>query len=179
MKTAALGLGLILSALIGCGGEASNRATESAARESNVTPSRQISVIFGPIKRSITLAQLTKFANTGVADGDIGNFIALAKLDKSMIQSRLTENSEKDLLDMDRALNSEIGMAILTKLGTAMHPAKGKGTEVQALRAAIILSLADDNKLSILEVIEKLPVDLFVDVQALLKLKDEIKMFLG
>jgi len=179
MKITALSVGLILSALVACGGQTATHSTEAAARDSSITPSRQISIIFGPIKRSITLAQLTKFASTGIAEGDIGNFITLAKLDKSMIQSKLTESSEKDLLDMDRALNSEIGIAILTKLGTAIHPAKGKGTEVQALRAAIILSLADDGKLSFLEVLEKLPVDMFVDVQGILKLKDEIKMFLG
>ena len=179
MKTTALSLGLILSAIMGCGRQTSVQATEAAARKSQVTSSRKISVIFGPIKRSITYDQLVNFASTGVAEGDIGNFISLAKLDKIMIQKKLTESSSKDLIDMDRALNSEIGIAILTKLGTAIHPAKGKGTQVQALRAAIILSLADDGKLSFLEVIEKLPVDMFVDVGALLKLKDEIKGFLG
>jgi hypothetical protein len=179
MKTVALGLGLILSALVGCGENAATTSAEAGVRESKVTSSRQISIVFGPIKRSITLEQLQKFASTGTAEGDIGNFISLAKLDKAMIRARLTDMIEKDLMEMDRALNSEIGVAILTKLGTALHPAKSKGTEVQALRAAIILSLADDNKMSILEVIEKLPVDMFVDVQSLLKLKDEISMFLG
>lgn len=179
MKITALSLGLLLTALVGCGEKPAPTSQEAAAREFKVAPSRQISIIFGPIKRSITLNQLQKFASTGIADGDIGNFIGLAKLDKAMIQARLTDSIEKDLMDMDRALNSEIGVAILTKLGTALHPAKSKGTEVQALRAAIILSLADDSKMSILEIIEKLPVDMFVDVQALLKLKDEINMFLG
>ena len=57
--------------------------------------------------------------------------------------------------EMDKLLNSAIGIALLKRLGEAVHPHSFRGTAVQALRSALILSLADDNKLSPVEVISR------------------------
>ena len=163
--------------LSGCQGK-SESSRNASVNQNNVSTGRKITLLFGPINRSTSIDLLNGFASTGVAEGDIGNFISLAKLNKETVQGYLNVSKEFDMVEMDHVLNSSLGEAILKKVGTVLHPAKSKGYEVQALRSAIILSLVDDNKMSLIEVLNNLPVDMVVDVENLTKLQSEIKGFL-
>jgi hypothetical protein len=57
------------------------------------------------------------FAEIGEARGDIGNAIALGKLNKAEIQKVLTSPIELQIQTMNDLLNSAIGNAILLKAG--------------------------------------------------------------
>jgi len=163
--------------LSGCQGK-SESSRNASVNQNNVSNGRKITLLFGPINRSTSIDLLNGFASTGVAEGDIANFISLAKLNKETVQGYLNVSKEFDMVEMDHVLNSSLGEAILKKVGSVLHPAKSKGYEVQALRSAIILSLVDDNKMSLIEVLNNLPVDMVVDVENLTKLQSEIKGFL-
>jgi hypothetical protein len=163
--------------LSGCQGK-SESSRNASVNQNNVSSGRKITLLFGPINRSTSIDLLNGFASKGVAEGDIANFISLAKLNKETVQGYLNASKELDMVEMDHVLNSSLGEAILKKVGSVLHPAKSKGYEVQALRSAIILSLVDDNKMSLIEVLNNLPVDMVVDVENLTKLQSEIKGFL-
>lgn len=135
---------------------------------------KRIYFIFGPLIRSISVSDLEKFSSHGIASGDIGNFLKFSKIDANVVRAQLSKEFQLDLIETSNILNNPVGVAILTKLGDAVHPHLTKTASVQAVRAAIIASLQDDNKLTPLEVLKNLPVDMDIEVEAVLKLKDEL-----
>lgn len=174
---AILSLMLVGALFSGCQGN-SDSSPNAASPQLTVDSGRKVTLIFGPINRSTSIEMLKSFSVTGVPQGDIANFISLAKLDKQTVQGYLNVSKEFDMVEMDKVLNSPLGETILKKVGSVLHPEKSMGYEVQALRSAIILSLVDDNKMSLIEVLSNLPVNMVIDVENLMKLQSEIKGFL-
>jgi hypothetical protein len=135
---------------------------------------KRIYFIYGPLIRSVSVSDLELFAQKGIANGDIGNLIKFGKLDPNTLRQQLTKEYALDLVETSNILNNPVGVAILNKLGDAVHPHLTKTASAQAVRSAIILSLEDDNKLTPIEVLRNLPVNMDVEVEAVLKLKDEL-----
>ncbi|MFZ9519027.1 MAG: alpha/beta hydrolase [Silvanigrellaceae bacterium] len=143
--------------------------------ESNYTvQDKRIYFIYGPLIRSISVRDLEEFATRGIANGDIGNIVKFGRLDSNVLRAQLSKEYQLDLIETTNILNNSLGIAILTKLGEAVHPHLTKTASVQAVRSAIIMSLQDDNKLTPLEVLKNLPVDMDVEVETVLKMKDEL-----
>lgn len=156
----------------GCIKKSPDSETTSTA-QTNVN-SKRITFIVGPISRSITVAQVEEFVSKNNSNDDVSALLKAGNLNAAEVRSQLGKVYELELVQMDKILNSAIGVALLTRLGEAIHPHNNKAMAVQAIRSAIVLSLANDNKLSPLEVLQHLPVDLDIEVLALLKLKDEL-----
>jgi hypothetical protein len=138
---------------------------------------KRIYFIYGPLIRSVSVQDLEDFAAQGIAKGDIGNLIKFGRLDSNVLRAQLSKEYELDLVETTNILNNSLGVAILTKLGDAVHPHLTKTASVQAVRSAIVMSLQDDNKLTPIEVLKNLPVDMDVEVETVLKLKDELGAF--
>lgn len=156
---------------------ACNRKSQEASIASSpqMSPSsKRITFIVGIFSRSVTVEQVRSFVKSGSESEEVASLLRAGKLDTAVVRSQLGKVYELDLIQMDKILNSQIGVALLTRLGEAIHPQSSKSAAVQAIRSAIILALADDNKLSPLEILNHLPVDMDVEVNQLLKLKDEL-----
>jgi hypothetical protein len=166
--------------LSGCHKTRTESATTSAAQSAVAADtSKRITFIVGPLARSVTVNQVNSFVQNGDPNGDVAGLLRTGNIPLEQLRSQLSKVYELDLIQMDKVLNSQIGVAILTRLGEAVHPHKTKETSVQAVRSAIILSLAQDNKLSPMEVLTNLPVDMDVEVLQLLKLRDELGSVFG
>lgn len=152
----------------------SDSQIQSISSQESQTEGRRLYFIYGPLIRSISVNDLENFATKGIAAGDIGNIIQFGKLDAQQLRGQLSKEYALDFVDTTNILNNPVGVAILSKLGDAVHPHKTKTAAVQAVRAAIVQSLQDDNKLSPLEVLKNLPVDMDVEVEEVLKLRDEL-----
>jgi hypothetical protein len=57
---------------------------------------------------------------------------------------------------LDRVLNSFLGDAILDQMGDFVHTPSGEADR-EAMRSALILSASDDNRISLIEVIQNYP----------------------
>jgi hypothetical protein len=165
--------------LAGCHKPQTESSTSAASSESAVDTSKRITFIVGPLARSVTVAQVDSFVQTGDPNGEVAGLLRVGNIQLDQLRSQLSKVYELDLIQMDKILNSQIGIALLTRLGEAVHPHKSKETSVQAVRSAIILSLAKDNKLSPIEVLSNLPVDMDVEVTQILKLRDELGSVFG
>ncbi|NBO37957.1 alpha/beta hydrolase [bacterium] len=165
---------LLLGTASGCNKKIEASGIASAVSATDTDHSKRITFILGPIARSITINQVDAFVRNGSANNDIGNILQFGKLDAATVRKQLSTEYTFELIQADKTLNSQLGVAILSKLGEAIHPHLSKRNAVQALRSAVIASLANDDKLSPLEVLANLPVDMDVEIDQVLKIKDEL-----
>ncbi|MEY2988150.1 MAG: hypothetical protein RJB13_1671 [Pseudomonadota bacterium] len=155
---------------------ACNKSQTSAITSAQmpVDNSKKITFIIGPVSRSVSVKQIEEFVSNESANNDVTALLKSGKLNASEIRTQLKNTFQFDLVQMDKILNSPLGVALLTKLGDAVHPHATKTAAVQAVRSAIILALADDNKLSGYEVLSHIPVNMDIEILELLKLKKEL-----
>jgi hypothetical protein len=160
---------------------ACNKPSDSSTASVSATEdqSKKITFIVGPFSRSVTVSQIEEFVAKDDVNNDVTALLKSGNLNAAEIRAQLKNQFQFDLVQMDKILNSPIGVALLTKLGEAVHPHATKVAAVQAVRSAIILSLADDNKLSGAEVLSHIPVNMDIEVLELLKLKKELGDALG
>ena len=126
-----------------------------------------ITFIVGPINRSITLTQLQRLADTGEAKGDLKTILKIAGQSPEDAGAFLNQTIPFDLVTAYRLLTSAPGEALLGKLETILAPRRSNQAGAEALRAAILLSLSGDNEFTILELLEKYPTDVRVNVNEL------------
>lgn len=168
--SSAIALGSAFLPSSGYAGESASAATPVSVNTQN----KRIYFILGSLIRSIPVSDLEIFAAEGVARGDIGNLLKFGKVDAQNLRDQLNKEYLLDFLLVSQALNDSVGVALLSKLGEGVHPLRNTSTSVQALRSAIVKSLEDDNALTPLEVLKNIPVDMAVEIDVILKMKDEL-----
>ncbi len=115
-------------------------------------------------RESVSVKELTNFAQTGELSTPLRVNLALAKQDPKLIRQYLTESVTVNPLLLDRVLNSPLGNVILDQLSEAIHTPSRKADR-QALRAALTLSASRDsfgsgaksNEISLIEIIQNYP----------------------
>ncbi|MGI0490660.1 alpha/beta hydrolase [Alkalinema pantanalense CENA528] len=113
-------------------------------------------VKYSILRESIPVQDLSEFGKTGTQSPALAAHLKLAKRDPAQVRQSLTDTVKLDKKLADRVLNSPIGDRLLDELSTAIYNPAGVADR-QALRAALTLSVQDDGKLSVLEVLEKYP----------------------
>jgi hypothetical protein len=146
---------------------------------SSLFAAESISLIAGSFVRSIPVSELEYFAETGKPIGLTKNLLDLAKQDYAEAHELLQMELEWDLVEADELLRSEFGDTILDKLSLAVAPRRSNKYGKQALRAAIILSLADDGMLTPVEVIKTYPTDIRINIGEALKIFKEMQEEFG
>jgi hypothetical protein len=106
--------------------------------------------------RTVAVADLATLAESGEASGRLASLLEASGQRPEQLRSLLTDPLRANPLILDRALNSRPGEWMLDQLGEAIHPPAGQASR-QALRAAIMLSAADDGTLTLLEILENYP----------------------
>lgn len=108
------------------------------------------------LRESISVGDLTTFAQTGQPSNDLQTYFRLSGQRPETVRTTLTKPIKVNPILLDRVLNSPIGDRILDQLGQAIQTPKG-GAERQALRAALTLSASGDGSVSILEILQNYP----------------------
>jgi len=106
--------------------------------------------------RTVAVQDLATLAESGEAPDNLASLLDAAGQRPEQLRSLLTNSLRADPLILDRALNSRPGEWMLDQVGEAIHPPAGQASR-QALRAAIMLSAADDSRLTLLEILENYP----------------------
>lgn len=141
---------------------------------------------YGIFQESISVAELSSFAETGNPSPTLAAYMKLANKEPEEIRNALTKEAKVSVTVLDRALNNFVGERILDEVSKTIHTSANTANR-QALRSSLVLSASDDGKLSLIEAIEKYPtqeveveVDQLVDTAVKLsELESGIRRILG
>jgi hypothetical protein len=140
----------------------------------------QISFRVSGAERSVAVADLRKLVNTGEKSDVVGGLLANANIDPNLVRGYLGLSIDLKQYDInvvlvDKFLNSYLVELLLQDLGKSLHPPSTDSASVAAIKAAIINALADDNKISLIEFIEKYPTELVIEVDRLAQLQERVR----
>ncbi|AZB71844.1 alpha/beta hydrolase [Synechococcus elongatus] len=133
-----------------------------------------VTLIYGPWNRSVEVADLKYLAETGEARGFLGTILKLGNQDPKKLQEFLNLSFPFSLVQASDLLYSSLGTGLLDRAGTIIAPRVSNQDGRQALRAAILLSLAQDGQISPVELLDNYPTDIRVNVDSLLGLVAQI-----
>ncbi|MBC7968536.1 MAG: alpha/beta hydrolase [Verrucomicrobia bacterium] len=111
---------------------------------------------YGIFQESLSVAELTSFAETGNPSPTLAAYMKLANKKPEAIREALTRQVTISSIVLDRALNNVVGERVLDEVGGTIHTSTNTANR-QALRSALVLSASDDGKLSLIEAIQKYP----------------------
>ncbi len=107
-------------------------------------------------RESISVEELSTFAETGELSTSLRINFALARQDPKAIRQYLTKPVKVNFVFLDKVLNSPVGNVILDQVSQVIHP-PSRGADRQAMRSALVLSARDDNNITLLETIQNYP----------------------
>lgn len=107
-------------------------------------------------RQLISVEELSTFAQKGELSSSLRVNLALARQDPKVIRRYLTESVTVSPVLLDRVLNSPVGNIVLDEISQAIHT-PSRRADRQALRAALVLSAAQDRNISLIEAIENYP----------------------
>ena len=135
----------------------------------------QVTLIIGPLNRSIQVSELRRLAETGEAQGDLETILKASGQSPEVAGWLLTQSIPLDLVETHNRLMSPPGEFMLGALGQIVAPRRSNALGLEALRSAILLSLSEDNEMSILELLERYPTDARVNVEVLLDTATDLR----
>jgi hypothetical protein len=142
----------------------------------SATPAAEnVVFISGGFRRSIPVADLERLAANGQAQGLLGDLLRFGNQRPEDVQKMLKESVNLPIGMVSRLLNTRIGVAILNRFGTIVHPLRASEDGVVALRSAIVLGLNNDQKsLSAISFLRAYPTrEMAVSIPALLVLMEK------
>jgi Alpha/beta hydrolase of unknown function (DUF1400) len=129
---------------------------------------------YGPFSETISVRELTNFAQTGEPSSKIRYYLRRTKQEPEAVQAILNRQIPARVTTLDRLLNSPVGEITLDRLSETFQ-APVEETSRQALRAALVLSASDDDQLSLVEVLNRYPTnELQVDARELINTYNQI-----
>lgn len=111
---------------------------------------------YGPFRPSFSVAELEEFAETGNVPSSLRFYLRVANVDSEVLRTILTEELTLSLKLVDDVLNTIPGEFALFEIGQIVHT-PSRQANIQALRAAMVLSVSEDNKISFLEFLKNYP----------------------
>lgn len=117
---------------------------------------KQLILTFGPLMGSISIQELESFAKTGQLSSSLDFYLKQAKVKPEDFRNILTQQVNVSAKLLDKTLNSLLGEYILFQVGQVIHT-RSRRANIQALRSAIVLSAVRDNRISLLEFLQKYP----------------------
>ena len=130
---------------------------------------KKVVLYYGPQQLPLSVEELEEFADTGEASKTIRFLTSIAGQDRDAFRTVLTQNIPANPQTLDNTLNFIVGELFLYEIGQTIHtPSRRK--VIEALRSTLVLSAADDRKISLLEIIQKYPAqELYINTRTLLK----------
>jgi hypothetical protein len=116
----------------------------------------QVVIKYKIFRESISVAELTTFVKTGEASSGLQFYLSKSKQKPEDVRKALAQEANVNVVTLDRALNNSAGDFLLDQISLAVHPPTNAVSR-QAIRAALVLSASQDNKVSLIEVIQNYP----------------------
>jgi hypothetical protein len=133
------------------------------------TNTKRLVFTFGPFGRSVSIDELTHFAETGEASRALRSYLQVANIEPANFRSILNQQVVVDFRLIDRALSNLLGEYALFRISDVLHT-RSREADIQALRSALLLSARDDNQISPIEFLQRFPTQqIYVDGVVLLR----------
>lgn len=113
---------------------------------------------YGILRESVSVRELSQFARTGALSPSLQSYLGAAKANPAEVRNSLTREVKVNQIALDRVLNSRPGELLLDEVAQSIHTPHQRADR-QALRSAMVLSAAGDNRVSLIEVLENYPTD--------------------
>ncbi|NJO76959.1 MAG: alpha/beta hydrolase [Leptolyngbyaceae cyanobacterium RM1_406_9] len=137
----------------------------------------RIYLTYGPLGRSLPIADLREFADTGEPSRQIRWYLNWANVEPELLREILIREVSVELKTVDQITYSLPGEFALFEVGQVIHT-RSRRANIQALRSALILSVSDNNRLSLLEFLEKYPTQgIYVDGVKLAQIASNVRNF--
>ncbi|MEH2270905.1 MAG: alpha/beta hydrolase [Nostoc sp.] len=117
----------------------------------------QVVLKYGIFRESLSVEELSTFAQTGELSRSLRVNLALARQDPKAIRQYLTEPVKVNPVFLDKVLNSQIGNNIILDQISQVISTPSRRADRQALRAALVLSASQDGQVSLIEIIKNYP----------------------
>jgi len=141
--------------------------------------SEQVVLKYNIFERSVSVEELTTFAETGKLSRDLKAYMRASKQDPEKIRQTLTDKVEVNVTTLDRVLNSIVGDVALERLSQYIYTSSRKADK-EAMRAALVLSASEDDSISILEIAQNYPTpEVYVDGNRLSETYAQISLLRG
>jgi Alpha/beta hydrolase of unknown function (DUF1400) len=139
----------------------------------------RIYLTFGILGRSIAISDLRDFAETGELTRQLQWYLNVANVNPEDFRAVLTREVQLNLEFVDSVAYSLPGEYALYQIGRVVHTKSRQGaTQISALRSALLVSLTEDNQISILEFLESYPTpEVFVDGVILARTARDVRNF--
>jgi len=109
----------------------------------------QVVLKYRSFRESISVEELSNFAETGELSTSLRLNLALARQDPRQIRQYLTQPVVNVIL-LDRVLNSRIGNFVLDEVSQTVHT-PSRQVDRQALRSALVLSASGDSNITLID----------------------------
>ena len=131
-------------------------STSILLSSTSAVAAEQVLLKYRIFQESISVKELTTFAETGELSSSLQVNLALARQKPQVVRHYLTEPVEVNPVFLDRLLNSSIGDVVLDEVSQVVHT-PSRRADRQALRSALILAASSDGNLTLVEIIQKYP----------------------
>lgn len=164
----------VFTALVSLGSLLLGTAAIVLASSQTTHAAERLYFTYGPLGRSLSIEELRDFAETGEPSQQMRWYLNVANLEPEQFHAVLTKEVPLGLQFVDRITYSLPGEFALFQLGQVVHT-HSRQANTQALRASLILSVSEDDKLSLLELLENYPTaGIYVDGVALAKTANDV-----
>ncbi len=149
------------------------------SHQSAIATEKIVIDLFGPIKASIKVKDLRQFAETGKTTKTISQALGISKVNPNTVRGLMTLEVGANVANLAKVLYSNLGQN-LTKGVAEVVQTRHNYESDKALRSAILLAAADDNRISVLEVLEKYPTaEMHIDVGKINEIVGKVKETIG
>ena len=145
---------------------------------SSVLAAEEIIFTYGVASQSVAIEDLENFANTGEMSPSLEFLFDFSQQDPRVARYILNQELPAETTLITNLLNSTPGEFFLGGTSQIVH-SKSKRANVQALRGSIVQSASDDNKVSLLEILQNYPTQqVYVDGKMLSKTVENVNDFI-
>jgi hypothetical protein len=144
---------------------------------------KDVALVSGAYKRSISVSDLVYLADTGNARGILSDVLRLGKQDPKEVAKLLNQKLDLPLVLTSRLMSTRIGDVIIRRVAAIIYPLKAPdpSVSVPAIRAGVINGLQkEEGGLTMINFLDAYPADVMeVNIPALIGLIEKAESIAG
>jgi hypothetical protein len=111
---------------------------------------------YGFLQESISVPELSTFAETGEMSSSLRAYLALANQNPEVVRKVFTDKISVNPILLSQILNSPLGEMLLDGVSQYIKTPSGRSSR-ESLRGALLTSALDDSNIRLIEVLENYP----------------------
>ncbi len=134
--------------------------------------------VYTPIIVSLRIDSLRQFAEDGTVNQNLGTYLGLAGVneeEKAKFREALITPVKVDPVLVSRILNTEEAERLLNYFGSVIE-VQGGSNGKYLLRGALVQAAMEEDGISLLNVLDKLAVDVQIDIAKILKYSSQVEL---